>query len=282
MKQKSPSLPEAPQFQPDPTLGLAKQGLYDRGITLTSPDVNSLPSILQDVVSTNPEVTRLSIEAMRAGLEPQLRTSRQDIINQLEANNQLTGSTTASALGNIQSDYESKLVEAGARAGIEDINRAFANRVSLYGTGLNALQAAGSLGATSQGQANQFALDNYQNQVAKILGEQKQNRGGLAGAISGGMGGLGLGIALAPFTGGSSLALAGLAGAGALAGGLGPAGTGGALFQSGAGLAGSRLNVPSNPTPVTTPQTGIYRQETLNTGLSDASPYDYRLRGLLG
>lgn len=273
MKQKSPSLPEAPQFQPDPTLGLAKQGLYDRGITLTSPDVNSLPSILQDVVSTNPEVTRLSIEAMRAGLEPQLRTSRQDIINQLEANNQLTGSTTASALGNIQSDYESKLVEAGAKAGIEDINRAFANRVSLYGTGLNAIQAAGSLGATSQGQANQFALDNYQNQMAKILGEQKQNRGGLAGAITGGLGAL----ALAPFTGGSSLALAGLAGAGALAGGIGPAGTGGALFQSGLGLAGSRLNVPSTPTPVTTPQTGIYRQETLNNGLNDVDYYGSRL-----
>lgn len=266
MKQKSPSLPDAPAFQPDPTLGLAKEALYNRGLTLTSGDINGLPPILRDVVSTNPDVTRLSIEAMRAGLEPQLRQSRQDIINQLEANNQLTGSTTASSLGNIQSDYESRLVEAGAQAGIEDINRAFANRVSLYGTGLNTIQAAGQLGATNQAQTNQFALDNYQNQIAKIMGEQKQNRGGLVGAITGGLGGL----ALAPFTGGSSLALAGLAGAGALAGGLGPAGTGGALFQSGLSLSGSRLNTPIASS---TPAQGIGRYEVMNTGLNDVTPF---------
>jgi hypothetical protein len=239
---KSPTLPPTPTYIQDPLVGQANQSLFNLGQGLTSGSIYDQNLGLAEAVNTNPDITRLTLEGLQAQLAPQLRTSRQDIINQLEANNQLTGSTTASALGNIQTDYESQLVNAGAQAGIADINRALSNRVALFGTGLNTIQSAGQGAQGAQNAQNQFNLANYENQIAKVLGEQKQQSGGLVGALTGGLGGAALGIAAAPFTGGLSLGLtSGLAGIGAAAGGFGPSGTGGALFQSGAGLAGSRL-----------------------------------------
>jgi len=274
-KSESPKLPTTPSLYVDPDVGLAKKDLMSKGQALTSDTVNGLPDILRPTVETNPEVTRLTLEGLRATLDPELRRSRQDVINQLEANNQLTGSTTANALTNLQSDYESRLVAAGAEAGLADINRAFQNRVGLYANGLNAIQSAGSLGVSNQSQINQFNLDNYSNQVAKVMAEQKQNRGGLTGALTGGAGGLMAGLALAPFTGGASLALTGgLAGAGALAGGLGQPGTGGAFLQAGAMGLGSKL-----PTTGTTSSnsSSVYSPwgESINKTLNDFDPLSF-------
>lgn len=266
-KQKSPSLPDTPSLYQNPYVNQSVNGLYNYAQGLLSPDIAGLPSILQDTVSTNPNVTRLTLEGLQAQLAPQLRQSRQDTINQLEANNQLTGSTTASALGNIQADYESQLVNAGAQAGIADINRALQNRIGLYGTGLNTLQAAGQLGLGEQSQINQFNLENYQNQVAKVFAEQKQNGGGLIGGLTGAIGGGLAGFALAPFTGGASLAamaptLLGATGGG-LAGAFGPAGTGGSFLTAGAGLAGQSFN-----TNQTTPYSTRYGSEQINNLLA--------------
>ena len=225
----------APSYYQDPLVGQSNQSLFGLGQGLTSGSIYDQNPWLRDAVSMNPDITRLTLEGLSSQLGPQLRTSRQDIINQLEANNQLTGSTTASALGNIQSDYEARLVGAGAEAGIADINRALANRVALFGTGLNAIQGAGQGAQTSQNSQNQFNLENYQNQLADFYARQPQQKGGLTGALTGGFGG-----ALAGASFGPQAAIAGGL-AGAAAGGFGPSGTGGALFQSGAGLAGSNI-----------------------------------------
>jgi len=138
-KPKSPSLPNTPTLYQNPVVGQAITQLQGLGTNLTSQGLLSDP-VLGEAVNLNPDVTRLTLEGLQAQLAPELRRSRQDTVNTLEASNQLTGSTTASALGNIQSDYEARLVSAGSEAGIADINRALQNRVALYGTGLNTIQ----------------------------------------------------------------------------------------------------------------------------------------------
>lgn len=266
-KKKAPTLPNTPTYYQDPLISQANSSMFDLGQGLTSGSIYQSNPGLGEAVSMNPDITRLTLEGLQAQLAPQLRTSRQDIINQLEANNQLTGSTTASALGNIQSDYESQLVSAGASAGIADINRALSNRVSLFGTGLNAIQGSGQGAQTASNAQNSFNLENYQNQLAKVLGEQKTQNGGFLGGLTGAVGG-----GLAGFAMGGPVG----AGIGAVGGGLtgafSPQGTGGALFQSGAGLAGSRLG---NST------TNIYNPAQSNYSLSGAVAPESLYGGLL-
>lgn len=272
-KAKAPQLPPTPTFYQDPLVGQANQSMFNLGQGLTSGSIYDQNPGLAEAVNMNPQITQLTLQGLQAQLAPQLRDSRQNMINQLEANNQLTGSTTASSLGQIQTDYESQLVNAGAQAGIADINRALSNRVALFGTGLNTIQAAGGGAQTAQNAQNAFNLDNYQNQVAKVLGEQKQQSGGLLGGLTGGIGGALAGVALAPITGGTSLMMAGLGGGlGAAAGGFGPQGTGGALFQSGAGLAGSRLGGSYGNTPTGALSSGATGTETISGGLYNFNP----------
>ena len=71
---------------------------------------------------------------------------------------------------------------------------------------------------TQQMKETQRNLENIQE-----IEDARRRRGGLFSSIGGGLGGAAgglLGLALAPFTGGSSLALAALAGAGTTAGSL--------------------------------------------------------------
>lgn len=257
-KSKSPSLPNTPTLYQNPVVNQAITQLQGLGSTLTSKGLLTDP-VLGATVNTNPEVTRLTLEGLQAQLAPELRRSRQDTINQLEANNQLTGSTTASALGNIQSDYESRLVTAGAEAGIADINRAMQNRVALYGVGLNTIQSAGQMGLSEQSQVNQFNLENYQNQVAKVMAEQKQNKGGLIGGLTGAIGG-----GLAGFAMGGPVGAGIGAVGGGLAGGFGTPGTGGGFLQAGAGLAGQSFYKPQSYNATqSTPFTTNYGNESI-------------------
>jgi len=257
---KSVELPPPPMFYQDPGVaeairnGLSIGSAYTTGYGLTP--------YMQEAVSTSPEATRNAINAASSMLLPELRDSRKRIIADLEANNQLTGSTTASTLADLESDYLSQITSAGLGMAASDIERALGARLTLAGLGVNSTSNAGSLALTNQGQQNEFNLANYENQVAKVLAGQKDSKGGLLGALTGGAGGLMAGLALAPFTGGASLAVTGgLTGLGALAGGLGPSGTGGAIMQSGAGLAGARL---SQPKPVV--QTNPFTLSNVNSG----------------
>ena len=240
-KKKAPSIPPAPSFQSNPYVNQATGSLMSLGTGLTSPTVAGLPEILRPTVETSPDITRLTLEGLAAQLQPYYRTGLQDITNTLEANNQLTGSTTASSLQNFQNDYLSGLTAAGAEAGIADINRALQNRIGLYGTGLNTIQAAGQLGLENQGQTNQFALQNYENQIASVLASQPKQRGGFLGALTGGLGGALGGFAL----GGPIGAGLGAIGGG-LSGGFGSPETGGSLLTSGSFLRGSQRGLFGN------------------------------------
>lgn len=234
-KPKAPTLPNTPTYFQDPLISQANQSQFNLGQGLTSGSIYQENPGLAETVNTNPQMTQLMLQGLQAQLAMPLQQQRQDTINQLEANNQLTGSTTASALGNIDQNYTNQLVSAGAQAGMADINRALQNRVALFGTGLNAIQSAGQGAQTSSNAQNQFNLENYQNQVAKVLGEQKQQSGGFMGGLTGALGGAMAGSSFGPVGMGIGAVAGGAAGA------FSPQGTGGALFQSGAGLAGSRL-----------------------------------------
>lgn len=257
-KPKSPTLPQIPTFQANPTVGQAESSLMGLGQGLTSQNVAGLPQILQDTVSTNPQMTQMTLQALEAQLAGPLAKQRQDTINTLEANNQLSGSTTASALGNIDTDYQNQLISAGLNAGMADINRAMQNRVNLYGTGLNTIQAAGQLGLGNQGQVNSFNLDNYQNQVAKVLGEQKQQSGGILGGLMGAAGGA---------LGGSVFGPVGMVAGGVLggaSGAMGPQSTGPSFLSAGAGAYGANQMGLGNFNSGLAG--GIGRTESLNPG----------------
>lgn len=266
-KQKAPSLPNTPTYFQDPLVSQANQSQFNLGQGLTSGSIYNENPWLNEAVNMNPQMTQLMLQGLQAQLAGPLRQQRQDTINTLEANNQLTGSTTASALGNIDTDYSNQLVTAGANAGMADINRALQNRVSLFGAGLNSIQSAGQGAQSASNAQNSFNLENYQNQVAKVLGEQKPQSGGFMGALTGGLGGAMGGFAL----GGPGGALAGGIG-GAGLGAFGPQGSGGALFQSGAGLAGSRLG-NSQPQGNSIYSAGAATPESITGGLQGYNPF---------
>lgn len=266
-KPKAPQLPTAPSFQSDPFYAPAQQDLTTqyRGIFN---DFSGLSPMMQDTINTSPDITRLTLEGLSAQLSPYMRTGRQDLINQLESNNQLTGSTTGSTLQNFENDYLSQLTAAGAQAGISDINRALNNRVQLYGMGLNTAQSVAGAGLQNQEQMNQFALQNYQNQVAAALMSQPQQRGGFMGALTGALGGGLSGFAMTGSPIGAGIGAIG----GGLAGGFGTPGTGGGLMTAGAGLAGSRYGRTSMPSysPYTIYNPGT--PETIDDKLNAFSP----------
>lgn len=262
---KSITLPPPPTFYQNPYVMPAIQQGLGFGNDFINQG-NALSPSLREAVSTSPDASRLAIEAATAQLQPSLRKSRQDLISQLEANNQLTSSTTASTLGNMESDFLSQITSAGLNAAVADINRALTNRISLAQSGLGAIGNAGNQALTDQGQHNEFNLANYENEVAKVLAGQKSESGGLFGGLMGGLGGVLGGLALAPFTGGSSLIPA-LAGGliGGVSGYAGPQGTGGSMLTAGAGLSGARLARPisSNPYSLASTNTG----ESINNNL---------------
>lgn len=234
------NIPDAPSFQYDPNVGWSQDTLKGQsnyllnGLTTEGGDLGGL---MHDTVSFNPQVTQLALQQMQAQLAPSYRQSQQNLTNTLEANNQLTGSTTASAFGNLENDYLAQLTATQAQAGLADINRALQNRVSLYGTGLNTTQAVGNAALNNQAQMNNFALSNYDNQVAQVLGNQAPQTGGFGGAVSGSIGG---GIQGYMSSGGNPYMAAAGAGLGGVSGYSGSPQAGGGILSSVLGNMGQR------------------------------------------
>ncbi len=232
MSKKKSSVPEAPKWQPDPNVGWSQDRLKEQyGYLiggLTTPG-GSLSGLLGEAVNISPEISRLSQQYAESQLNPAYERAKQEVINQLEANNQLTGSTTASSLGNLASDYAASLTGMQAQYGLADVERALNNRVQLYTTGLNIGQNVGQAGLQNQQQMNQFALANYENQVAAAMMNQKSGSpwgqiggmalGGLAGFAMGGPAGAMMGAGIGGGLGGA-LTGGGNAGMSAVSGGL--------------------------------------------------------------
>lgn len=264
--------PDAPEYWSDPNVAWSQDNLksqYSYLMNGLTTEGGSLGGLMGDTVSFNPQITQLALEQMQAQLAPSYRQGGQDIVNQLEANNQLTGSTTASSLGNYQADYMSQLTAATANAGIQDINRALQNRVSLYGTGLNTAQVVGANALNNQSQRNNFALGNYDNQVAQILGNEPPQTGGTSGAIQGAIGGGMAGFSMGGLYGG----IAGAA-LGAYSGYSSQGNAGGGLLQAGGYALGSKY---SSPGTYYGGRESIYNPSTSYTsGSSGGNIYGYQ------
>lgn len=200
---KSPSIPDAPSFQADPNLAWSQDYLKGQTNYLTqglTAEGGNLSGLLGDTINVSPLVSQYSQQLAQSQLDPAFRVRQQDMMNQLEANNQLTGSTTASSLGNLNADYMASLTGMQAQYGLADVNRALQNRVQLYGMGLNSGQAVGSNALQNQNQMNQFALANYENQVASAMMNQ-QSSGSPWGALGGAAIGAGIGTMIMPGVG---------------------------------------------------------------------------------
>ena len=194
-KKQSPSIPEAPSFQADPNVGWSQDILKGQVPNLLS--LTNLPPALMEAIQFNPELQQLAVQQYTSAQEPAYRKGLQDITNTLEANNQLTGSTTGNALQNYENDYLAGLTSANAGMAINQINNALNNRMSLYSTGLNTAQAVGQTGLNNQNQQNTFALQNYENQVAQAMMSQPQQNSGFWSTL-GGLAGAGIGTLIAP------------------------------------------------------------------------------------
>jgi hypothetical protein len=183
--------PGLPSFYVDPFLAKNQQGLYDESVGLTSGNFSNLGSNMQEAINLSPDISRLATERYVAAQAPAYRTGLQNITNTLEANNQLTGSTTGSTLQNYENDYMSGLTAANAEAAIADVNRALQNRMTLYGLGMQGYQVGGNMALENQSQRNLFNLSNFDNEFGLSLMNQQQNAGKystIGGLLGGGLG----------------------------------------------------------------------------------------------
>lgn len=285
MKSSSPTIPDydvnksMQQVWQDPNLAWSQDYLKGQTNYLTqglTTEGGNLSGLLGDTINVSPLVSQYSQQLAQSQLDPAFRVRQQDMMNQLEANNQLTGSTTGSSLSNLNADYMASLTGMQAQYGLADVNRALQNRVQLYGMGLNSGQAVGSNALQNQNQMNQFALANYENQVASAMMSQGSQNGGLMGALTGAIGGGATGFAL-----GGPVGAAVGAGVGGLAGGFSPqsANVGGGLMQAGGYALGSKYASPSS---IYGGRESIYNPSTSYTAGSGGLSNPYGLKSSFG
>lgn len=250
-KSKSPSVPSAPSFQPDPYVQKTQALLFPTAEGLVKGNFlnpnDPTVGFLNPLVTQNNEYTRRAIDlASRDTIETQDKAYRQ-IINELAANNQLQSSVTGNRLGDLQESFARDLSDINTKFYLADVERSLGNISDLFKTGLNTGQAVGNIALQNQQQINSFNLSNYENQLAASLASQGPSRGGLLGGVLGAVGGGLGGFALGGPVG---------AGIGAVGGGLGgyfgPSGTGGQIL--GAGTTAYGLNrIPTSGFPTTLP-----------------------------
>jgi hypothetical protein len=162
---KQLELPPAPTYQNSPYFSGGGIGnLYNLGNQTATGNFTGDLSWLQPTINPNNSANALS--AAQGLLQPQFRDTLQQINNQAAANNQLNSSTYTDALARSQSDLNSQYQSIVSQQAINDSNQANANRLSLFGTGLNTLNSAIGYGGQSEGAQNSFNLNNYQNQAA--------------------------------------------------------------------------------------------------------------------
>lgn len=231
------NLPSAPTYV-QPTLGLTDNNLLSQyGTQLSSGDFSGDLSWLTPLV--NQSNTQNALSAAQGVLQPQFRDTLQQINNDAAANNQLDSSTYTDALARSQSDLNSQYQSIVSQQAIQDAQNANANRLSLFGTGLNTLQQATSNDAAFTGAQNSFNQQNYENELGATLAQYNPS-GGLGGALTGAIGG-----GLAGLATGNPLIAAGGAVAGGLTGGLTSqsSNTGSSLLQAGAGIYGQSQGI---------------------------------------
>lgn len=236
-----PSKPETPsqaQFQPGRNVTNNIDFLTNIGQGLVNGDI---PEWLRPYVMPNSDLVRAQTGLAIGDTTDVYNKSFQNTVNTLEANNQLISSSAANSLTQLNEAFSNDIANINTKFYIDDLNRASANSLSLFGTGLSTVDAATSQGQTLGNRQNAYNQQLYENQYAANYANAQPN--GFGGSLGGALG-MGLGALLAPTTGGLSL-LAGAGLGGAIGGGIGEmvspsaSGTGGGFISGGLSLAGS-------------------------------------------
>lgn len=187
---------------------------------------------LNQLVALNPEMTRRSVDLATQGLTRSRDVAQNSILQQLEANNQLTSSVTGNSLADLNRSYSQDIGNINTQFYLADEQRAMNNIYNLFGLGTGVTSDATRLGLEEQSQHNAY----NQQQAGYALGIQQANaRGGWGGAIAGGLGGAATGF----MVGGPWGAAVG-AGLGATGGYFGSPSTGGSIMGGGLGAASFR------------------------------------------
>lgn len=243
-KSSKPNFPAPPEFQTFPTVPgdiemLSKVG---RGLTsgnFLNPNDPTL-GFLNPLVSLNPEATKTAVGLASRDVVELRDRAQQDILNQLEANNQLTSSTSVNRLSDLNQSFSSDIADIATNFYLADVERSMANIGGLFGLGLNTTQTSANLGQTQQGQQNAFALEQYDRQVAleaERFSRQQNSGFSASGALQGGLGG---GMSAFIASGGNPFVAAAGAGVGAIGGGFGGQGTGTSILSGGLSSLGNR------------------------------------------
>lgn len=251
---------QAPTFQPNPNVTPNISFLSDVGTGLASGDFlnpnDPLLGFLNQLVTPNNDLVQAQLGLASRDVINFRDDAQQSIINQLEANNQLTSSVTGNKLSDLNEAFSSDISDIATNFYLADVERALGNISGLFELGLNTTGQATNLGLGDQQQRNSFALQNFSNQLALAsLKDQNANSG--RGGLFGGAIGTGLGAAIGSVVPGVGTAIgAGIGGA--IGGGLGeaisPSQTGagaggfisGGLGLSGAGFANNSGFQPTN------------------------------------
>lgn len=250
------------QAPPAPTLAESTDPRFSGGIDSLFEESEFLRSLefgdhpLQQTIDTSPQVTDLALQFAQGSLTPAFNRNRQNSLNQLAQSGSIGSSTQSDAFAQQDFDLNSQLQAITAQAGLQDRERALQNRVGLFNTGLQTLDRGTQAAFQNQNFLADFNQQSFENQLA-ISEYERSNKGGLSGAITGGIGGALLGAALIAATGGlAAPAVAGAAATGigglgfgaaalgggalgGLAGGFGDKGTGGQLLSAGGTFAGA-------------------------------------------
>lgn len=131
-------------------------------------------SFLNDLVSLNPKATQTAVDLASRDVIRMRDDAQQDILNQLEANNQLTSSVTGNALTDLNREFSADISDIASEFYLADVERMFSNTMNLFGTGLNTLNTATNLGLAEQEQQNSYLWNKYGADTA--LEAERYNR----------------------------------------------------------------------------------------------------------
>lgn len=204
------------------------------GNRLTNFDFSGNLAPLADTVNLDPEVTKLALQFAQNSLTPAFRDTVTGLKNEAANAGALESSTFTDALSKAGQDLNSQFQAITSGAALDDRSRALNNRIGLFNEGTGLIDRSTGYGLQNQGQQNQFNLNNYDNQVAQAVNNQKQQSGGWSGALQGAAGGAMAGSAFGPWG-----AIIGGVGGG-LSGGLSPqsSNAGGAILGAGSSIYG--------------------------------------------
>jgi len=164
-----PNFPSPPSMFQDPFLQSSQQGLSDTGQALRQGkflDPND-PTVgfLNQLVALNPQASQTAFDLATRDRQRVMDQAYRQTINELEASGQYTSSVTGNRLADLNESFSRDISDIASQIYIADVERSLANVSSLFGTGLNTLNAVGGTGLKNQQQTNDFNTWQWNAQV---------------------------------------------------------------------------------------------------------------------